>query len=91
MRKQKKYAAYYNGMKNEILTNLVVDFMESYGWIGMTARDLCRLFDDWLYWKRRKYKEENKTDEESYKFLFEEQHEILERIIICMEGSNSVL
>ena len=61
-RKNKEYKAYYIDIPSEVLTELVLDFIDRYGWIGVTMRDLIHLFDGWLYSQRDKFKRENSTD-----------------------------
>lgn len=60
--KNKEYEAYYRDMPSKVLTELVLDFIDAYGWIGVTMRDLTRLFDGWLYSQRDKFKRENNID-----------------------------
>lgn len=85
MNGHKRFVVYSYGIKKEVLTDLVNDFIERYGYFGITANDLIQLFSDWLYWKRKTYNDENNTDEELHGYLFEESHIILGYIVDCMQ------
>lgn len=82
--KNKEYKICYLGLENEVLTELVKDFINHYGFIGMTMRDMTKLFHSWLYWQRRKHEIENNTNITTHKFLYEESHIILEEILNYM-------
>ena len=85
MNGHKRFVVYSYGVKEEVLTDLVNDFIERYGYFGITANDLIQLFDSWLYWKRKTYNDENNTDKELHSYLFEKSHIILGYIVDCMQ------
>lgn len=87
-KKEKDYECHYYSIPNECLTNLVSDFMDRYGWIGMTIGSATGLFDYWLESKRKEFHENNSDDDELYKFLFKEQHIILGKILVFMDREN---